>query len=97
MYEFAKCHDEIVDPKRGDPPCAPRWQIKNWLEKKSVHLRIINDKIDFTQYGDETVRQNEIWMPVMRFKFGFFSDAGYRFRENILTTVDHWLPFVPPS
>ena len=33
----------------------------------------------------------------MRFKSGFFSDAGYRFRENTLTTVDHWLPFIPPE
>lgn len=33
----------------------------------------------------------------MRFKSGFFSDAGYRFRENTLNTVDHWIPFILPE
>ena len=45
-------------------------------------MRVLNDKIDFSQFGSKAIRQNEIWMPFLKFKEGYYTDAGYRFREN---------------
>jgi len=30
-----------------DPPCASESEIDAYIDKKSAHLKIINDKIDF--------------------------------------------------
>ena len=58
-------------------------EINTWLSQKIVHMRIINDKIDFTKFDEEAERQNEIWMPAIKLKPGLYSDTGYRFRENL--------------
>ena len=55
-------------------------------------MRVLNDKIDFSQFGLGAIRQNEIWMPLMKFKEGYYTDAGYRFRENKFEQKDHWVP-----
>lgn len=80
IYEFAKCQESerLLD----DPPCAEPAAITDWLRTKGVHMRVLNDKIDFSQFGLGAIRQNEIWMPLMKFKEGYYTDAGYRFREN---------------
>lgn len=31
-------------------------------------------------------------MPTLKFKPGYFSDAGYRYRLNTFETTDHWFP-----
>ena len=95
IYEFVKCHDEIR--KADDPPCKGRDEINEWLKTKSVHLRVLNDKIDFTTFNDDTTRKNEIWMPVLKFKPGLYSDAGYRYRENTFDKKDHWFPGIGKS
>ena len=95
VYEFRKCEDENRLP--DDPPCKPMKQINDWLRTKAVHLRILNDKIDFSKFDHGAVRQNEIWMPLLKFKPGVFSDAGYRFRENTFIKADHYIPMVGNS
>ena len=55
-------------------------------------MRVLNDKIDFSKFDDNTIRQNEIWLPTIKFKPGLFTDAGYRFRQNIFKRADHWFP-----
>ena len=34
-------------------------------------------------------------MPTVPLKPGFFSDTGYRFRENVFEMTDSWIPGVP--
>ena len=63
VYEFVKCHEEIRSP--GDPECASMTEINEWLKYKAVHLRVLNDKIDFSKYDSAAVRQNEIWLPAV--------------------------------
>ena len=90
MYEFRKCQDENRLP--DDPPCAKPTEINAWLQTKAVHLKILNDKIDFSKFDDGAVRQNEIWMPLIKLKPGAFRDAGYRFRENTFKKADSYFP-----
>ena len=54
MYEFRKCQDE--NRLKDDLPCKPIEEIHEWLATKAVHLRILNDKIDFTKFDDGAVR-----------------------------------------
>jgi len=58
-------------------------------------MRVLNDKIDFSKFDEGSVRQNEIWMPLVKFKSGLFSDTGYRFRENEFKHGDNWFPGAP--
>ena len=53
MYDFVKCHDAIR--QAGDLPCKSRSEINEWLKTKSVHLRVLNDKIDFSKF-DGSIR-----------------------------------------
>ena len=69
--------------------------INKWLETKSAHLRILNQKVDFTK--KDQVRENEIWMPLVSLKAGTFTDQGFRFRQNRVPRDDHWLPGVGDS
>jgi len=39
-------------------------------------------------------RENEIWLPSVPMSAGFYSDTGYRFRENIFLMHDSWVPGV---
>ena len=57
-------------------------------------MRVLNDKIDFTKYDAGVIRQNEIWLPTLKFKPGLFTDQGFRFQENSFKKDDHWLPGV---
>lgn len=70
-------------------------EINKWLATKSAHLRVLNKKVDFTKL--ELVRENEIWMPLVSFKPGTFTDQGFRFRQNTIPRDDHWLPGVGES
>ena len=65
IYEFAKCQGV---------GCAEPEQINQWLNTKSVHMRVLNDKIDFTKFDEGSIRQNEIWLPSVKFKPGLFTD-----------------------
>ena len=63
VYEFVKCSAE---PKRlGDPDCATDPEIEEWLSTKTVHLRVLNSKVDFSQFNEDSIRQNEIWLPAV--------------------------------
>ena len=74
IYEFAKCSDP--DHKMSDPlyKCAQPDEITAWLETKSVHMLVLNNKIDFSRFDDGSIRQNEIWLKSMLFKEGMFTD-----------------------
>ena len=61
VYEFVKCHEAIRN--EGDPPCAPIDEINTWLSEKSAHLRVLNQKVDFSK--ENNLRENEIWMPAV--------------------------------
>ena len=79
--------------KYNGPGCAGKDQIKSWLEYKVVHLRVLNDKINFSKFNHESVRQNESWLPVVPLRSGIFSDTGYRMRENIFYKYDNYAPW----
>ena len=66
-------------------------KINPWLQKKNIHLRVLNEKIDFS-IDNQPTRQNEIWLPLITMKPGFFSDTGYRFRQNDFKMSDNWYP-----
>lgn len=68
-------------------------EINEWIRPKSVHWRVMNDKMDLSQ-RDDVVRQNEIWLPAIPMTPGKFTDSGYRFRENLLDKKDSWVPFL---
>ena len=95
IYEFVKCHKEILE--EGDPPCADMTEINAWLKYKTVHFRVLNDKIDFSKFDFGAIRQNEMWLPAFQLQAGFFYDTGYRYRENHFEKNDHWLPGVHES
>ena len=57
IYEFNKC----TDPnglKEGDDgyACESATAIKEFLEHKTVHMRVINDKIDFSKFDEVSIR-----------------------------------------
>ena len=54
MYEFRKCQDENRLP--DDLKCKSKVEIDKWLATKAVHLRILNDKIDFSKFDHGAVR-----------------------------------------
>lgn len=63
IIELAKCHDEIrndtIDLSTGepyDPECKKPEEIEEWLKNKRAYIRMINDKIDFTAFNEDTVR-----------------------------------------
>ena len=49
-----KCQDDLrLD---DDPACAPMNEINEWLETKQLHLKVIDNKIDFNSYEEMAVR-----------------------------------------
>ena len=55
-------------------------------------MRVLNNKIDFSKFDDGSIRQNEIWLPTVKFQPGLFTDQGFRFQENEFSKSDHWFP-----
>ena len=49
----------------------------------SIHWSVLNEKLDFSKWDNDHIRQNEIWLPTLPMIPGKFTDSGYRFRENI--------------
>ena len=60
-----------------------------------VRLKAINDKIDFSSFSELPLRKNEIVFPIIPLKTGAFTGTGFRFRKNVFTTLDYWLPMWP--
>ena len=54
VYEFLKCHEQIRN--EGDPECASLQEINEWLRTKSVHLRVLDSKVDFSNFEHGSVR-----------------------------------------
>ena len=66
VIEIEKCHDAIRSAT--DPECASMDAINDWLSQKSVFIRVLNEKIDFSKWGskhDNSIRENEIWLPAV--------------------------------
>jgi hypothetical protein len=64
--------------------------IDNFTRKKKVTMKIINQKIDFTTFGDYAVRYNELYVPTVPLAYPFYSDTGYRFRFNLFERDDSY-------
>ena len=90
LFEFVKCHKDLLE--EGDEPCAEMSDINDWLATKAAHLRILNQRVDMRKKNQ--ISENEIWMPVVQFKPGVFTDQGFRYRENILPKEKSILPWV---
>jgi hypothetical protein len=56
--------------------------IDNWTRNKIIAMKVINQKIDFLEFDEEAVRNNEIFVPGIKMGPGHYSDTGYRFRFN---------------
>lgn len=64
--------------------------IDNWIRPKLATIKMINDQIDFLEYGDRAVRNNEIFIPAVNMGPGHYSDTGHRFRFNRFDRQDGW-------
>ena len=67
--------------------------INEWLDTKKIHMKIIDNKIDFNSFDDHPIRETEKWMPMIDLSPGHYSDSGYRFRKNTFQRDDEWYPF----
>ena len=65
--------------------------IDNFTKNKKIAMKIINQKIDFTTFGDYAVRQNELFAPSIPMRSPSYSDTGYRFRYNQFDRTDGYL------
>lgn len=66
-----------------DPECESLENINNWLKPKSIHVRVLNQKIDFSKKAAaQAIRQEEKWLPIIPLAPEKFSDVGLRYREN---------------
>ena len=64
--------------------------INNFVRNKKFAMKIINQKIMFEDFGDYSVRYNEIFAPSVALGKEY-SDCGYRFRYNKFIKTDGWL------
>lgn len=80
IFEAWRCSEDTKEP--GDPDCASDEDIVKWIDTKMLAMKVINKKIDFLDFGDTAVRQNEVFVPIVPMKAGQFSDTGNRFRYN---------------
>jgi hypothetical protein len=55
--------------------------MNEWLEDKTVQLRVFNQQIDFN-IENKPVREDEYWMTSVSLKPDQFTDVGFRFRRN---------------
>lgn len=65
--------------------------IDNWLRYKVAAMKVLNQKIDFTSFGDYAVRYNEMFVPSIPLEYPSYSDTGYRFRYNLFDRKDGYL------
>ena len=66
--------------------------IDNWTRYKKIGMKIINQKIDFSDiHGEYAVRQNELFAPSIPMAYPTYSDTGHRFRYNYFDRVDGYL------
>lgn len=65
--------------------------IDNFTKNKKIAMKIINQKIDFTTFGDYAVRQNELFAPSIPMRSPSYSDTGYRFRYNQFDRTDGYM------
>ena len=54
-------------------------------------MKIINQKIEFNNFGEYAVRNNELFVPTISMKYPAYSDTGYRFRFNQFDRKDGYL------
>ena len=52
-YELQRCNDEVRNSLGIEKECASEEEINNFIERKKVSFRVIQDKIDFTNYTKE--------------------------------------------
>ena len=65
--------------------------INSFLRNKKATMKVINEKIDFTTFGQNAVRFNEIFIPSIPLAYPFYSDTGYRFRWNFFDRSDGYI------
>ena len=54
VYEILKCQDDLKED--DDPACADISDINDWLSTKQLHLKVVDNKIDFNSYEEMAVR-----------------------------------------
>jgi len=98
--EKDKCERKLALLPNGDPvdpKCESNENINDWMKDMSIHFRVLNDKMDFSKWEGDHIRQNEIWLPTIPMTPGKFTDSGYRFRENRFNNAFNVLPGGPVS
>ena len=81
ILEINKCSNATRE--EGHPICATPEEIREWTERKTARLRIINQKIDFNDFSAQPFRQFEVFLPNIPLAEKHFTDSGYRYRRNI--------------
>ena len=59
-----------------------------------MHMKVLNVKSDLSNFGGNSLRENEVWLGSTSMKAGLFTDNGYRFRENVFEKTDNYIPFL---
>jgi len=55
------CNEKTKLP--GDPECATKSQIDEYMVRKFLVYRVINEKIDFGSFDNMATRQFEVYVP----------------------------------
>ena len=90
IFEAWRCNEQT---KQEETVCKTADEIDEWTSTKLATLKVINQKIDFLDYDEEAVRNNEIFIRAVDMSPGHYSDTGYRFRFNRFDRQDGW--FLP--
>lgn len=79
IFEVTRCN---VDHIYYDTSvtCASGTDIDTFVQNKIIAMKLLNQKIDFYDFGDYAVRYNEVFIPGV--PMNKYSDTGYRFRYN---------------
>jgi hypothetical protein len=56
--------------------------IDNFTRYKKLAMKVINQKIEFNNFGDYAVRNNELFVPTIPLSSERYSETGHRFRYN---------------
>ena len=81
IFEIQKCTLLTRQSIGQEIECAEEDMINQWLERKKVAFRILQDKVDYNAYDNSyVIRQNEIFSYSIPIDAGKFSDVGYRLR-----------------
>ena len=72
IWNVVRCSEETR--QEGDPECATTPEIDKWVGTKRIFMRVLNEKVDFKSWDEESFRQNEIWFPMIPMNSGKFTD-----------------------